>query len=385
MEPDGAGEGSAALDIRNEPSSTPDAPVPPGLALGDAADVEAFFEKITRVAPTVLYVFDLTEMRNVWVNQPVEQFLGHSPEEVREMGENVLQSLMHPDDMARYGEHFERLRTLGPTETARFEYRMKGSDGSWRWLVSEDIAFARGPDDLVTRIAGSAHDITQAKEREERIELLVREMNHRVKNLFAVVGSMISLAGREDPALRGALKDVRARVNALALAHTISQGELTNRRAGLREIVRMILTPYEADHAIELTGDDPVLAWRATTPIGLIVHELATNAVKHGALGGHGGRLDVAIDAPDGEPVTLVWREIMPGSGPEKVGETPDAEGSVGAGDILGGMPRAKAEAGFGAVLMEQAAHQLGGTMRREMAPDGLLVTLSFPAASDDE
>ena len=93
-----------------------------------------FFEKIVSIAPSILYVFDLVEMRNIWVNRSMFLGLGYTSDEIAEMGSNLLQILMHPDDMARYPEHFKCLKQLAPDEIARFEYRMRGKDGAWYWL-----------------------------------------------------------------------------------------------------------------------------------------------------------------------------------------------------------------------------------------------------------
>ena len=329
---------------------------------------EHFFEKITQVAPTILYVFDLQSMENVWVNRSIFDYLGYAQDEIAAMGPDMLAGMMHPEDMERYGEHYERLLALGPTDVARFEYRMRHKDGGWRWLSSEEMAYARDGDDRVCQVVGSAHDITAAREREERIRLLMREMNHRVKNLFAVIGSMIALSGREKTDTRTALKNVRARVNALALAHTISIGEAQERDSALGDIVRLILAPYADEHDVAVSGANPPLPWRAITPVGLIVHELATNAAKYGALrsgtDGTGRRVAVDItanaDVDEGDEIAMVWREIVSPAPPPADMETE----------------------GFGAVLTAQAARQLRGTLERRWREDetggGVEVRLTF-------
>lgn len=343
--------------------SVEDMPPPPATARPRpfALDekTELFFEKITQVAPTILYIFDLKLMENVWVNRSIFDYLGYSQAEVAAFGPDMLARMMHPDDMDRYGAHYDALLALGPTDVARFEYRMRHKDGGWRWLASEDMAYARDENDRVCQVVGSAHDITVAKEREERIRLLMREMNHRVKNLFAVIGSMISLSGREKTDTRTALRNVRARVNALALAHTISIGEAQERDSTLGEIVRLILAPYAEDGAVVVRGADPALPWRAITPVGLIVHELATNAAKYGALRGGCGRVVIDI-AVEGTTVAMTWREVIhPAPPPADMGRE-----------------------GFGAVLTAQAARQLGGTLDRRWHEDaaggGLEATLAF-------
>ena len=346
-----AGPAAGAAPVSGDVAALPivdDMPEPPsprqrrGRPFALDEKTEFFFEKITQVAPVILYVFDLQTMENVWVNRSVFDYLGYTQKEIAALGPDLLADLMHPEDRDLYGAHHERLLTLGPTDVARFEYRMRHKDGGWCWLISEDMAYARDENDRVCQIVGSAHDMTEAREREERIRLLMREMNHRVKNLFAVIGSMISLSGREKTDTKTALRNVRARVNALALAHTISIGEAQERDSALRDVVELILTPYAEDHEIAVTGDNPPLPWRAITPVGLIVHELATNAAKYGALHERRGRVAVTIQERSGT-VTMVWREFIAPAPP--------------AADM--------AHEGFGAVLTAQAAHQLGGSLTR--------------------
>ena len=336
-------------------------PASDAFTLNDRQD--HFFRKITSVAPTILYVFDLRTMANVWVNRSIFAYLGYTNDQVAAMGGNVLSELMHPDDFARYDAHFARLLALGPTDIARFEYRMRHRDGGWRWLVSEEMAYARGDDDMVTQIVGSAHDVTESKEREERVSLLVREMSHRVKNLFAVVASMISLSARGETDVKTALSNVRARVNALALAHTISIGEAQEKDSALADTVRLVLTPYLDDHDIEIAGVNPSLPWRSITPIGLIVHELATNAVKYGALKEKRGTIRITIaEDGDSQSLSMDWHETVSPAPP-----APEAT-----------------DGGFGGVLTAQAARQLGGTLERRWHEDGdaagMRVLLRFPA-----
>lgn len=143
----------------------------------------AFLARITSIAPTILYVYDLDETRNVWVNQDMYATLGYTAEEVQDFKAELLPRLLHPDDAHRYAAHYERLRRLKPEEAVEFEYRMRHRDGGWRWLCSFEMAFAF-EEGVVTQIIGAAQDVTARKaaeadlrESEEKFRTLADNMS----------------------------------------------------------------------------------------------------------------------------------------------------------------------------------------------------------------
>ena len=121
---------------------------------------EEFLRRVTDVAPDVLYVYDLVERRNVWGNRGVYDVLGLSPEAVEALGEAVLPTLVHPDDWPGYERHAARLATLADGETATFTYRMRHARGTWLWLESRDMVFARDAAGRPRQIVGAATDVT---------------------------------------------------------------------------------------------------------------------------------------------------------------------------------------------------------------------------------
>ena len=212
-----------------------------------------------------------------------------------------------------------------------------------------------------------ANDARREAERErDRAQLLAREINHRVKNLFAVIGSIVALAGRDAPEARGVLGGLKDRIGALAAAHTASQGEFDGDVVSLDRIVETVLAPYGREgsegSSVETDGPHVPLRFEAVTPMGLILHELATNATKHGALSVPTGRVRVRWSHPAEGRVRLEWTET-------------------------GGPPIAKkpAAGGFGSLLLQQAVKQLGATVRRHWPPEGFRMTLEFPLDRADE
>ncbi|RZJ98041.1 MAG: hypothetical protein EOO76_17600 [Novosphingobium sp.] len=202
------------------------------------------------------------------------------------------------------------------------------------------------------------------REANARVELLARELNHRVKNLFSVILSIVSLSGRKQASSREVVDDIRARIRALSLAHSASQGGYGTPTTELGPVIVKTMEPYaDGDGTrVRVGGPRIELPARMITPLGLIVHELATNAVKYGALSVPEGAVEIAWTvAPDGH-LSLTWSER---GGPAIAGET-----GTGA-------------AGFGSQMTTLAASQLGGTIAREWPEQGAIARLKFPLPSD--
>lgn len=201
----------------------------------------------------------------------------------------------------------------------------------------------------------------------ERTELVARELNHRVKNLFAVVLSIVSLTGRSRKADRDTMNELRARIHALSIAHAASQGQVGSEEADMADVIRRILAPYADMESgrISLSGPPVSLPVRMVTPIGLICHELATNAVKYGAFSVPDGRISIEwhCDAQDtsAERIALSWIE----SG----------------GPALNIQDAPPLRQGFGSTMLDLAARQLGGSIERKWADTGAQVQLNFTLA----
>ena len=141
---------------------------------------EHFLQRITEVMPGVLQVFDLKEMRSVFINRSLAQLLGFSPDEVNAMGAHAARLLMHPDDLPGFEQHLERVLTLADGEVADFEHRMRDRAGDWHWFHSHDAVFARDATGAVQQLIGVASEISARKqaeaalrEREERLRLIL--------------------------------------------------------------------------------------------------------------------------------------------------------------------------------------------------------------------
>lgn len=203
--------------------------------------------------------------------------------------------------------------------------------------------------------AGQAEALAAAR---DRADLLARELNHRVKNLFAVVLAIVKLSARDAPEAKPVTEAIAQRVQALLKAHDVSQGELAQPEVSLAALVETTLAPYRSP-ALTATVSGPtyMLQTRLITPVGLLLHELTTNAIKYGGWSQPGG--NIAIDwKREGGELVLRWKE----SG-APISEQPVRQG-------------------FGSMLMTSAARQLGGSVEREFTPEGADITIRFPVES---
>ena len=240
------------------------------------------------------------------------------------------------------------------TETARIEGRVLPLLGGLIVLLLFAILFGYR---LVSRAAQAEAQAEQAAalgEARDRADLLARELNHRVKNLFAVVLAIIQMSARDKPEAKSVTDSIAQRVRALLTAHEVSQGELDRELASLEALIETTLAPYRSEtQPATINGPEVLLPAKRITPLGLVFHELTTNAVKYGAWA-KGGAIDIAWEAV-GDGIRLVWRER---------------------GAPIEDVPERK---GFGSLLMDSAARQFGGTVSRDFTPDGLVVTINLP------
>ncbi len=132
--------------------------------------VQLFNEKIVEAVPSIVYIFDLDEQRNLYANKDLWHILGYSPDEIEAFKGNMFQTLLHPDDAVKVSQHFAKLREDKTSEVYEIEYRLKDARGKWRWFLSRDTGFLRRSNGVVHQIIGTAQDITERKINEERIK-----------------------------------------------------------------------------------------------------------------------------------------------------------------------------------------------------------------------
>jgi PAS domain S-box-containing protein len=254
---------------------------------------------------------------------------------------------IHPEDRPRIEAILAKVLKQGGEY--QVEHRLIRKDGTVRWVTSRGRC-EHEQQGHPAHFAGVTVDITDLKRAQEGQELLAHELSHRIKNIFAVVGSLAALSARGHPEAKGFAEDFRKRVNALALAHEYvrpySPGEVP-RGAGetVLGLMRLLLAPYRQGgrERFIIEGEDVSLGPTSATALALIMHEQATNAVKYGALSTEAGMVRL-VGERDGDFYRLTWEER--------------------GGPPVAGAPERK---GFGTQMAARSVQgQLGGTITRD-------------------
>ncbi|HAX75444.1 MAG TPA: hypothetical protein DCY88_06365 [Cyanobacteria bacterium UBA11372] len=153
---------------------------------------QRFIQKIAETNPNILYVYDMIEGRNVYVNREITETLGYTAEDLKQMGTAVMPTLMHPEDLARFGEYLKEFETGKDGDIFEFEYRMRHKNGEYRWLFSRDTLFARTADGKSKQMLGAATDITQRKQAEAEL----RQQKELLQTIFDNIPVMVTLYDR---------------------------------------------------------------------------------------------------------------------------------------------------------------------------------------------
>lgn len=244
-----------------------------------------------------------------------------------------------------------------------FETVRQRKDGSFV-DISLTVSPIRNSRGKIVGASKIARDITELKRARDRQNLLMREMSHRVKNLFALSGSIVGLSARSAKSPQELADSARARLSSLARAYALTFAqdfdEDVNRPTTLQSLVRAIVAPFDEPERsrIALSGIDAEVSGSAITSLALLLHEFATNAAKYGALSAVAGKIKVVF-VEEGDAIVVRWTE----HGGPPVAAPPGSEG-------------------FGGLLSRIAiSSQLGGEIVRDWQPEGLAIRLSVPRA----
>lgn len=215
---------------------------------------------------------------------------------------------VHSDDVARVDERFNA--SIANRTLFNEEFRIRRSDGEIRHLVGMGRV-SESEDGQPTRMVGVNYDITERKGIEEHAAMLMAELDHRVKNILAVVSSVVTQTLKTGGSVQSVQAELEGRIQAISRAHGLLR-ELGGVEGSLGRLVAMELKPYMQRANVRTAGDDVVLTSRANLSMGLAIHELATNSVKYGCLSTVEGHLDVTwrvIEAADQPVLEILWQE----------------------------------------------------------------------------
>ncbi len=344
----GCGSGARTTALRDADQQQLDKP-----ARGDLA--AHHYQAIIESSEDAIVSKDLDGVILSW-NRGAERLFGFTSEEA--VGRPI--TIIIPRD--RLEEESAILAKIHSGERIEhFETIRQRKDGSLV-DISLTISPIRNAGGQIIGASKIARDVTELRRARDRQHLLMREMSHRVRNLFALSGSIVGLSVRSAKSPEELAESARARLSALARAHvlTFSQGfeEDPDRPTTLQALVRTIVAPFNEPEAprITVSGIDTRVSGSAVTSLALLLHEFATNATKYGALSNSAGTVKIVL-AEEGDTVVVYWTE--------RGGPPVDAPN--------GGE-------GFGGVLSRIAvSNQLGGELVRDWRPEGLAIRLSVP------
>ena len=322
-------------------------------ARGQLAELETLYH----TAPIGLAMFS-TDLRFVRVNErlaemngiPAEQHMGRTPRQVVPGLTDEAQSLLR-----------QVLETGKPTACVEVEGETRKPPGVRRtWREQFYPVFFEG---TIEGVGAVIEDITEQKRGEQHIELVMHELNHRVKNSLAVVQSMVSQTVRASTSPADFEESLIGRIRALADTHTLLT-ESNWRSADMRQVVREAVRPYRrtGGENVEIVGPELALTPSASLAFSMVLHELTTNAVKFGALSAPGGRVTIRwqLAGEEGRSELLLrWVEV---GGPKVV---------------------KPARAGFGSQLIDfTIRHEFGGTATIDFPETGVICEISIPWSS---
>ena len=314
---------------------------------------------VNTVVDAIITIDDRGTVENL--NPAAAHVFGYRPEEV--VGQNV--KMLMPDPYHR--EHDGYIRNYLTTGRAKViglgrEVVGRRKDGSifpMELAVSEMAVAGR------RMFTGVVRDITERKRAEEHQKLLVAELDHRVKNILAQVAVVAKSTRQGSRSIDEFLQSLDGRIGSMATAHGLLS-ESSWQGVGLAALVRNQLAPYATDANITISGTDVMLAAAEIQAVAMVLHELVTNAAKHGALSTLDGRVSVSWDRrPNGhagENLVLVWREV---GGPPVTANVPS---------------------GYGTTLIRNLVpHELGGTVDLEFPPDGVSCRIEIPLSRSEQ
>jgi PAS domain S-box-containing protein len=272
-----------------------------------------------------------------------------TPEEIRQR--------THPADLPRGMEARKTAMETGvPYNT---QYRMRRfNDDALIWVSSHGQRAMLENETIISN--GIIQNITESKQAEERQQLLIRELHHRVKNTLATVQAIVGSTARTASSIDEFYQGFVGRIVSLARTHNLLTEDLWQ-KAALGDLVKTELGPYEdeARNRVVIEGPHVELPSEAAVPIGMAIHELTTNAAKHGALSTFGGQVEVRWHVKPGEE-----RPILHFSWIEKGG------------------PRVSAPTrqGFGSRLLQRVlTTQLQADVSMDFPEDGLRFSMTLP------
>lgn len=291
------------------------------------------------------------------VNERLLEIVGYGRAELVQM---TFEDITHPDDIQADLEMFQKLKD-GEIDSYSLEKRCYRKDESIVW-VEITVSMQETSSRMDRYVIAIIEDISERKVSSDRQRLLLAELNHRVKNTLAMIQSIANQTLRQTTDPRSFVTNFTGRLQSLSEAHDLLTAQTWD-GADLAALLRTQVTLNGTidEERVRLTGPSVLVSPQVALNLAIIIHELATNALQHGAFANNAGRVEVnwslvTTPAADERHLEIVWVE-------------------------RGGQPvRAPGKRGFGSILLERGLKLgLGGDYELDWASDGLVARLTVP------
>jgi PAS domain S-box-containing protein len=322
------------------------------------AEEASMYRDLYELAPDLCITADTQTGAILTCNHSVSKATGYTREELLSM--NVL-SLYPNEEQERLLQTFVTTVNGESLHDAEFEGLRK--DGS-RFTMSLSVTPVYDADGNVVAGRGVVRDISGRKQAELARQRLMHELDHRVKNALANVQAVADQTARGSNSLSDFLERFSGRIATMTRIHDTLSGNQWQ-GSDVSQLVALSTTPFaDASRRVLLNGAPVELSLEATRSLGMVLHELTTNASKYGALSGETGTVEIHWQVAHGDGARQLRLDWIESGGPEV---------------------REPTGRGFGRQLIEESiAHELGGHASLAFPPQGVRCTLKIPLAADD-
>jgi PAS domain S-box-containing protein len=251
-----------------------------------------FTDRILQITPNFIYIYDLEEHRNIYANRDILNFLGYSPLQILDLGPEIFQNVLHPDDVDLVARHHEQLITSTEDYVLEVEFRLRHSDGQWRWVRSRDIPFMRDSGGDVKQILGAAEDITARKKAEAALCRANRQLNlmggitrHDILNKVTVLLGYLGIAKKKlsDPSMDHIFNQMESAARAIGsqIEFTRVYQDLGSHEPQWQELDKIL--PYaDLPGTITLYAEVQNVLVYADVMLKLVFFNLLDNSIRHG-------------------------------------------------------------------------------------------------------
>ncbi len=292
----------------------------------------------------------------VFANRAFRRLTGYSEEEILGRSCRFLQG---PDtDQEPIGRIRDALANEDVVVVELLNYRKNGTT-FWNALHLGPIYNAEGELVYFFGSQWDVSDVRAARSEERHAKEMARELSHRMKNMFSVISGIVNVTGRVR-GIRDEAAEINARIQALGRAYETTLDDASSGSIDIGEACKAVLKPYEREEGrMQLHGEDGLrMPFTIVSIVGLILHELAANAIKHGAWSGEKGSVSVHWKPEDGSQALLIeWRET---GGP-----------SIDPADLT---------PGTGTAIVDRLLATAGGTIERTWGENGMSASIMVPA-----